>query len=103
LVDFVSARPAANSSVLKWGRKIYLSAFKHGDILLHHPYDDFEIIVVSLKKAARDPHVTRITHTLYRTSRESPIMEALKRALEMEKKVTVYIEIKNQVLTSSTI
>jgi polyphosphate kinase len=67
---------------------------KERDVLLHHPYDSFDPIVKFLKQAARDPAVTRITHTMYRTSKESPVMQALKSAARQGKKVTAYIEIK---------
>jgi polyphosphate kinase len=67
---------------------------RHQDILLHHPYDSFDIVVKFMDAAAKDPGVKRLYHTLYRTSLDSPIMAALKTAAVAGKKVTVYIEIK---------
>ncbi|OGS01758.1 MAG: polyphosphate kinase 1 [Elusimicrobia bacterium RIFCSPLOWO2_12_FULL_59_9] len=64
------------------------------DILLHHPYDSFSAVVRFLHDAARDPQVTRIYHTVYRTSRQAPILTALKAAVKRGKRVTAYIEVK---------
>ena len=69
-------------------------ALKQQDILLHHPYDSFDAVVQFIKDAARDPKVTRIYHAMYRTSRESPVLAALKEAVRRGKKVTAYVEIK---------
>ncbi|MDE2292898.1 MAG: polyphosphate kinase 1, partial [Elusimicrobia bacterium] len=62
--------------------------------LVHHPYDSFETVLNFIQRAAEDPKVTRVYHSLYRTSFNSPVMEALKRAAKNGKKVTAYVEIK---------
>ncbi len=80
-------------SFMAEARNIFDSIRKK-DVLLHHPYDSFDTIEKFIQKAARDPHVTHIFHTIYRTSKDSPIMQALIDAVKNGKKVTVYVEIK---------